>query len=57
MSRPFSIRFPATIGLLVFRQLGPEQAGAALVEASESVRASLIQELGRDELVAALRDA
>jgi len=41
--------------LLVFRQLEPEQAGAALVEASEAVRASLIQELNRDELVRALR--
>jgi magnesium transporter len=41
--------------LLVFRQLEPEQAGAALVEGSEAVRASLIEELHRDELVRALR--
>ncbi len=46
---------PADDRLLVFRQLEPEQAGAALVESSEAVRGSLIQELRRDELVAALR--
>jgi magnesium transporter len=40
---------------LVFRQLGPEQAGASLVEASEAVRDSLIRELDREELVSALR--
>jgi magnesium transporter len=41
--------------LLVFRQLDPVPAGAALVEATESVRASLLQELEQGELVAALR--
>jgi magnesium transporter len=41
--------------LLVFRQLGPEQAGASLVEASEAVRASLFRELSRDELATVLR--
>ncbi len=46
---------PADDRLLVFRQLQPEQAGASLVEASEAVRASLIEELNRDELVSALR--
>ena len=46
---------PADDRLLVFRQLEPEQAGAALVEGSEAVRASLIEELNRDELVRALR--
>ena len=46
---------PADDRLLVFRQLEPAQAGAALVESSEAVRASLVQELQRDELVAALR--
>jgi magnesium transporter len=46
---------PADDRLLVFRQLAPEQAGAALVEGSEAVRASLIEELNRDELVRALR--
>ncbi len=46
---------PADDRLLVFRQLGLEQAGAALVEASESARASLVDELSRDELVTALR--
>ena len=44
---------PADDRLLVFRQLEPEQAGAALVEASEAVRGSLVQELTRDELVKA----
>ena len=39
---------------LVFGQLDPAQAGAALVESSDAVRASLIEELGRDELVRAL---
>jgi magnesium transporter len=46
---------PADDRLLVFRQLEPEQAGAALVEASESARGSLVQELSRDELVTSLR--
>ena len=46
---------PGEDRLLVFRQLEPEQAGAALVEASEAVRTSLIQALSRDELVKALR--
>ena len=46
---------PADDCLLVFRQPGLEQAGAALVEASESTRASLVDELSRDELVTALR--
>jgi magnesium transporter len=46
---------PADDRLLVFRQLEPAQAGASLVEASEAVRASLIQELARGELVTALR--
>ena len=41
--------------LLVFRQLGPDQAGAALVEASEAVRASLFRELNRSELTTILR--
>ena len=39
---------------LVFGQLDPAQAGAALVESSDAVRASLIEELRRDELVRAL---
>ncbi|MET0213510.1 MAG: magnesium transporter [Vicinamibacterales bacterium] len=39
---------------LVFGQLDPAQAGAALVESSDAVRASLIEALGRDELVRAL---
>ncbi len=46
---------PGEDRMLVFRQLEPEQAGAALVEASEAVRASLMQELTRGELVKALR--
>jgi magnesium transporter len=46
---------PGDDRLLVFRQLGPEQAGASLVEASDAVRASLIGELDREELVTALR--
>ena len=46
---------PGDDRLLVFRQLGPEQAGASLVEASDSVRASLIRELDRGELLSALR--
>jgi magnesium transporter len=41
--------------LLVFRQLGPDQAGASLVEASEAVRAALFRELRREELVTILR--
>jgi magnesium transporter len=41
--------------LLVFRQLEAGQAGAALVESGEAARASLVEELSRDELVAALR--
>jgi magnesium transporter len=41
--------------LLVFRQLGPEQAGASLVEASDTVRAALFRELEREELVTILR--
>jgi magnesium transporter len=46
---------PGDDRLLVFRQLDPEQAGAALVEASDAVRGSLIEELSREELVRALR--
>jgi magnesium transporter len=46
---------PSDDRLLVFRQLDAAPAGAALVEASEAVRESLIQELNRDELIAALR--
>jgi magnesium transporter len=46
---------PSDDRLLVFRQLDAAQAGAALVEASEAVRASLVEELSRPELVAALR--
>jgi Mg/Co/Ni transporter MgtE len=38
----------------VFGQLDAAQAGAALVESSDAVRASLIEELRRDELVRAL---
>jgi magnesium transporter len=41
--------------LLVFGQLGPDQAGASLVEASEAVRAALFRELKREELVTILR--
>ena len=39
---------PGNDRLLVFHQLEPEQAGAALVEASEAVRGSLIHELTRE---------
>jgi magnesium transporter len=46
---------PGDDRLLVFRQLEPEQAGESLVEATEAVRASLIRELNREELVRALR--
>lgn len=46
---------PSDDRLLVFRQLDGELAGASLVEASEAVRKSLIDELNRGELIAALR--
>ena len=46
---------PGDDRLLVFRQLEPDQAGASFVEASDAVRASLISELNREELVAVLR--
>jgi magnesium transporter len=46
---------PGDDRLLVFRQLGAEAAGAALVEASEPVRESIIAELTRAELVDVLR--
>jgi magnesium transporter len=41
--------------LLVFRQLDAEQSGAALVEANESVRLSLVEALSREDLVGVLR--
>jgi magnesium transporter len=41
--------------LLVFRQLDVDQGGAALVETSEPLRESIIQELDRAELVGVLR--
>lgn len=40
---------------LVFRQLGPEDAGRALVEVGDSVAESLVDDLARDELVCMLR--
>jgi magnesium transporter len=46
---------PGDDRLLVFRQLEPGHAGAVLVEANESVRASLVEDLDRDELVRTLR--
>jgi magnesium transporter len=46
---------PADDRLLVFRQLEAEHAGESLVEANESVRLSLVQDLSREELVSTLR--
>ena len=45
---------PAEDRLLVFRQLEDEQAGATLVETSDTVRQSLISELDRPELLRTL---
>jgi magnesium transporter len=46
---------PADDRVLVFRQLAPDAAGVALVETSEQVRESVIEDLTRDELVETLR--